>query len=89
MNPRTLRIAKAILTTLDRVSPAQLVETIIHADAQTQLRNAGETAPSLSEFNVALVTADQRGWITGVSARVTGQMKWSLSDAGKAALLEM
>lgn len=89
MNEREATIAKAILGFLDRLDGGQAIETIIHASVQTDLRNHGEPAPSLREMQAALLICDQRGWITGVAARVTKQMKWSLSDEGKAALLEM
>lgn len=89
MSERTLQIVKAILSFLDKLDGAQAVETIMHASAQTTLRNAGEPAPSLAEFNEALLVCDQHGWIIGIAAKVTKRMKWSLSDTGKAALVEM
>jgi hypothetical protein len=89
MSERELLIIKAILTFLDWLDGGQAVEPLIHAAAQTALRNQGESAPSLAELRACVVTCDQRGWVTGVAAKVTRQMKWSLSDEGKAALLEL
>jgi hypothetical protein len=89
MNEREAAIVKAILTFLNRLDGGQAVETIIHASAQTEFRNRGEAAPSFKEMSEALKTCDQRGWVTGVAAKITKQMKWSLSDEGRAALLEI
>jgi hypothetical protein len=86
MTERQQQIATAILRFLDRLDGAQAAETVIHASAQTTLRNAGEPAPSLAEFQDALLVCDQRGWVTGIVSRLTKQMKWSLSDLGRAAL---
>lgn len=88
MNERELLIAKAILTFLNRLDGAQAVETIIHASVQTEFRNNGEAAPSLKEFSPVIDQCDKRGWITGIAARITKQMKWSISDQGRAALTE-
>ncbi len=89
MSERQQRIVTAILRFLDKLDGIQAVEPLIHAAAQTWLRNAGEPAPALAEFNDALRLCNQRGWVTGVAARVTNQMKWSLSDEGRAALAEL
>jgi hypothetical protein len=89
MSDRDQQIIKAILSFLDKLDGGQAVEVMIHASAQTDLRNRGEAAPSLREFEASLLICDQRGWATGLRSRVTRQMKWSLSDEGKAALLEM
>lgn len=88
MSEREQLIIKAILQCLDRIS-GQAVETIIHASASTALRNIGEPAPSLREFQASLLICDTRGWVTGVQGKITRQMKWSLSDEGKAALMEL
>jgi hypothetical protein len=89
MNERELSILKALLTFLDGLQGGQVVEPIMHASVQTSLRNQGEMAPSLAEFNRAVLDCDRRGWIIGVPSRVTKQMKWSLSDEGRAALVEL
>jgi hypothetical protein len=89
MTERQQQIATAILRFLDRLDGAQGAETVIHASAQTALRNLGEPAPSLAEFQDALLLCDQQGWVTGVSSRLTKQMKWCLNDLGRAALLEL
>lgn len=89
LSERQSEIILAILICLDRVAPTQLVEAIIHADVQTQLRNRAKNSPSLSEFNPALVICDQRGWIIGIESGVRGRMKWSISDQGRAALIEL
>ena len=89
MNERELVIIKAILTFLDRLNGGQAVEALIHASAQTALRNQGETAPSLTELQECLVICDQQGWVMGVASRDTKRMKWSLVDEGRAALLRL
>lgn len=89
MNERQSEICQGILVCLDRIAGGQLVEVIIHADVQTQFRNRAANPPSLSEFNAALVICDQRGWIIGVNSQIKNKMKWSISDFGKAALLQM
>ncbi len=89
MNERDQQIVKGILGFLDKLRGGQSIETIIHAHVQQQMRFAGEPPASLAEFQGCLVLCDQRGYILGVSAKVTQQMKWSLSDEGKAALIEL
>jgi len=66
MSERELLIIKAILTFLDRLDGGQAVEAVIHAAAQTALRNQGEHAPSLAELRGCVVTCDQRGWVTEI-----------------------
>ena len=80
MNEREQQIIKALLGFLDKLNGAQSIETIIHAHVQTTLRNDGEAAPSLAEFNACLMTCDKRGWIVGSPAKITTQMKWELAD---------
>lgn len=82
MNARDIDICKAILTCLKRVAPGLLVEAIIHADVSTQFRNRSLNAPSLTEFNHAIVTCDQRGWIKGGESLVASRMKWRITDDG-------
>jgi len=89
MTARETTITKAILTLLNRLDGAQAIELIIHASVQTDMRNQGDTAASLREFEGALRNCDQNGWVIGVAAKVTKQMKWSISDAGRAALMEL
>jgi hypothetical protein len=89
MNPRELDIIKGTLICLSRVAPGMLVEAIIHADVSAQLRNRNQNAPSLTEFNRALVVSDQKGWITGIESQVVGRMKWKITDEGLLALEEM
>jgi hypothetical protein len=89
MNEREQRITKAVLGFLDQLDGGQAVESLMHAESQTALRNAGQPGPSLAEFDQVLRHCDREGWIIGVPAKVTRQMKWCLSDAGRAALTEL
>jgi hypothetical protein len=89
MNQRELDVIQALLICLNRVAPGVLVEAIIHADICAQLRNKNQNAPSLSEFNRALVACDQKGWISGKESQIAGRMKWKITDEGQLALEEM
>jgi hypothetical protein len=84
MTARELKIAKAILDALHDVDGMQMVEPVLHADAQLRL---GEKIP-LAEFEAALAVCDAKRWLTGVKGKFLGR-KWNINDAGEAARLEM
>lgn len=88
MKERDVQICKAILTALNRVD-GQLAEPIIHADVREQFKERGAAQPSVEEFALNLIFCNDRRWIVGVAGKISGRMKWSLRDEGKAALLEM
>lgn len=82
---RESQIDRAVLRYLDQLDGGATVEALIHASVGLQI----EPRPSLAEFSARLRHCDQQGWIIGVHSRVLDKMKWSLADAGKAALMEM
>lgn len=84
MTTREIKICKAILDSLHDVDGMQMVEPVLHADAQGRL---GEKL-SLAEFEAALAVCDSRRWLTGVKGKFLGR-KWNINDAGEAARLEM
>lgn len=86
MKERTATIAKAILEALDRMDRVQSSEPILFASVKLMV----QPEPVLSEFSEALKQCDARKWIIGVrSTLVETQVKWSISDQGRAALQEI
>jgi hypothetical protein len=83
LNARQIQIAKAVLKALDDAD-RQLAENIIHADVNAII---GEHV-ALAELKATIVLCDTEGWLIGVPTRFHGKL-WKISDAGRAALLEM
>lgn len=86
MKEKTAEIAKAILTVLDRMDRTQSTEVILHAGVKLLVN----PPPVLAEFDQALKECEAQRWIIGVRSKfVESQVKWSISDQGRAALSEM
>lgn len=83
MNADKLKIIRAVLDVLEETD-IQFTEPLLHAEVNLRLP---KTVP-LAEFTSALAAADQNGWLIGVNSTFHGR-KWSISDAGRAARLEM
>jgi len=90
MNPLTQRemiLSKAALDYLHSLDAGQAIELEIHAAI---LRDpAVHPKPSASEVEAALKIWSERKWTIGVPSKFAGKMKWSISDAGEAARLEL
>jgi hypothetical protein len=80
---RTKIIVKALLEILKRPGTQQCDESVLHAAL-------GQIVPGLliSELTDALRFCEENRWITGIKGPF-GNNKWSISDLGKAALVEM
>jgi hypothetical protein len=89
MTQRSQIIQKSILSFLNRLDGGQAVEAVVHAAVLSEMSRSGEVAPSIAEMDAAFRRLDDCRWILGVHSRVFGLMKWSITDAGVAALLEM
>lgn len=86
MMDREQKIIKAILEVLD-TQDAQIGEVLLHAEVNLRIKpNA-----MLGEFEKCLrLCADpENRWIIGIHPRLGGATKWNISDAGRAALIEM
>jgi len=77
-------IITTLLRCLDRLEGGPALETILHAAVNLNLKPPA----LLSEFEWALRVCESRRWIQGLRTRL-GNVKWSLTDAGKAALYEL
>jgi len=77
-------IITTLLRCLDRLEGGPALETILHAAVNLNLKPAA----LLSEFESALRACESRRWIAGLRTKL-GNVKWSLTDAGKAVLLEL
>lgn len=81
---RKIKIIRSILDVLENLDGGQLTEAVLHAEVNLHVTPTA----TLAEFDDARDRADKSGWIIGVETRFNGR-KWSLSDAGRAARLEM
>jgi hypothetical protein len=82
MTTRESKIAKALLDVLHNLDGGQAGELTLHAEVNLMV------PCSATEFGAVLALCDRQKWITGVTARLTGKMKYNLNDAGEAARLE-
>jgi hypothetical protein len=87
MTQREQKILKAVLAFLHALDRAQATDLVIAANAFGEA--FGTPKPSVGELAAVLAMCDAQGFVTGVAARFGGKMKWSISDAGEAALLEL
>jgi len=85
MTTRKLRLVRIILDVLENLDGGQLSEVVLNAEANLHITPTA----TLAEFEDALSHCDQCGWVIGITSRVNGGRKWSLSDAGTAARLEI
>ena len=90
MNPLTQReliLSKAGLDYLHGLDGGQAIELEIHAAI---LRDPTvHPKPSASEVEAVLRIWSNRKWVIGVPSKYANKMKWSLSDGGQAARLEL
>lgn len=85
MTEREQLILRAILLALkDAGAGRQMTDPVLHATAALKVPNL-----ILDEFEEQLRRAETERWIHGIRSQVTGNVKWSLSDAGRAALKEL
>ena len=85
MTKRELRIIKALLQILHNLDGTQIAEAVLHAEVNLHVTPTA----SLAEFDGAVKVADDNRWITVVQSKFGAGRKFTLSDAGEAALLEM
>ena len=85
MTAREKKILKAVLQYLHDADHGQRTELQIHAGAFAGFDHG---LPSVEELSFAIRLANGMGLVRGVAARFGG-MKWNLTDAGEAALLEL
>jgi len=85
MTKREYKIVKALLRVLHNLDGVQIAEAVLHAEVNLHVTPTA----SLAEFDGAVAVADSNRWITVVQAKFGAGRKFTLSDAGEAALLEM
>lgn len=86
MTHREREICRAILDYLHTLEGGQATDTLIHQKAFADF----DPAPSVQELDAALAEVNARRWTLGVPAKFDPRrMKWSLTDAGEAARLEL
>ena len=84
MSAREIKISKAILDVLHgREELASRM--LVHAEAELLLE---EKIPA-AEFNDVFEAVDRKGWLIGVTNKLTGLKKWKINTAGAAARLEL
>lgn len=90
MNPLTQReiiLSKAGLDYLHGLDGGQAIELEIHAAILRE--PAVHPKPSATEVEAIIKIWSERKWTIGVPSKHANKMKWSLSDAGQAARLEL
>ncbi|MDE2104760.1 MAG: hypothetical protein KGL39_46415 [Patescibacteria group bacterium] len=88
MTQREQLICRRALDALHDLDGGQFEEVQLHGDVNVRLENGGRGAASLAEIRAAIALCDARGWINGVAGK-PGRMKWSITDRGEAARLEL
>ena len=84
MNEREEMIVLAVLKSLKTLEGYSVPEAVLHAEVNLRvIPNA-----RLSEFDQALKLAETKRWILSVRSKL-GAVKWSLTDEGMAAYLEL
>ena len=87
LTQREVVLSKAGLDYLHSLESGQAIELEIHAAI---LRDpAVHPKPSASEVEAVIQIWNNRRWAIGVPAKFANRMKWSISDAGEAARLEL
>ena len=88
MNARELSVLHAALEWLHAQNGAAPTGTVIQLRAF--LGGKVDPRPGIAEFRAAMDVAEGKGWIVSVPAEFSpGDKKYSLTDAGEAALLRM
>ena len=85
MTAREKKILQHVLQYLHDADRGQRTEVQIHAGA---FAGCDTGLPSVDELSFAIRLANGMQFVRGVAARF-GAMKWNLTDAGEAALLEL
>jgi len=87
LTSREIVLSKAALDYLHSLDGGQAIELEIHAAI---LRDpAVHPKPSASEVEATIKICDLKKWTLGVPSKFANKMKWSMSDAGAAARMEM
>lgn len=84
MTNRQKNLLRLGLKFLDQLDGGMVLETILRAGVSSLARPRALE----SELDEFISRAESEKWILGVRTRF-GEVKWKLSDAGKAALLEL
>jgi hypothetical protein len=84
MTDRQQLILIRVLTELERMDGIPAVESIIQAGAGLNL----QPRLMLAEFEEALRECESHQWSLGITGKL-GNRKWVITDAGRAALLEL
>lgn len=86
MTEREQQLARALLRALKGTGGGQLNDSLLHTSISIACL---PPKPSLAEYNSIRDHCDAQGWIIGVASQTTGAMRWSISDKGLAALIEL
>ena len=89
MTDRAFQIDKAVLSYLESLEGAPALEAIIHGALGGMFRKQNLPAPSLQEMDQAFVRLNTKRQVIGLPSAVRGSMKWSITDAGRAVLIQM
>jgi hypothetical protein len=85
LNKRKREIVRAILKTLDALEGVPAYEDMI-VDAVAVVL---PVKPTQAEFDEALKHCDSKRWIAGLPSHITEKLKWTITDKGQAAMLEL
>ncbi len=84
MTNRERNIIKAALDHLHEVE-CQVTDTGLHAEVKMRVN----PPPLLSEYEPAMRMADGMRLVVGVKAKFGSGLRWTITDAGEAARVEM
>lgn len=89
MTDREQTICRCLLTAAHDADGRQFSEPQLHNATNALLVQAVQLPAVLNEFNAALGICDLRGWMIGITSLTSGKRRWSISDRGEAARLEL
>jgi hypothetical protein len=85
MSNRKQILLKRLLTALNEMDNVLMVDTILHAEVGLNIT----PSVSMTEFEDLIRYADSQLWLNTSINRVTGKVKYGITDEGRVALNEL
>lgn len=89
MTDRAFQIDKAVLAYLESIEGAPALEAIIHGAVGGMFQKQSQPRPSLQEMDQSFARLNSKRQVIGLPSAVKGSMKWTITDAGRAVLIQM
>ena len=87
MNEREHTLIRETLVVLDRLrGNGPQAESLVQGEVSVRV---APQRPTLDEFEATLRQASERRWVQSVRNDTTGALRWTITDAGRLALLDL